>query len=121
MDLLRFRSPIGCLLAVIFLVPVALFSQATEGRILGSVTDTSGAVIGGAAVTVTDVERGTSRTLRTDETGAYNAPSLPPGTYRVKAEFAGFKGVERPSVVLEIGRELKIDFALEPGAVTETI
>jgi Carboxypeptidase regulatory-like domain len=121
MDLLRFRSPIGCLLAVIFLVPVSLFSQATDGRILGSVTDTSGAVIGGAAVTVTDVERGTSRTLRTDETGAYNAPSLPPGTYRVKAEFTGFKGVERPSVVLEIGRELKIDFALEPGAVTETI
>src|SRR5262245_37521687 len=122
MDLLRFRSPMSLWLsAVLLLLPVALFSQATDGRILGSVTDTSGAVIGGAMVTVTDVERGTSRALKTDESGAYNAPSLQPGTYRIKAEFAGFKGVERPNIVLEIGRELKIDFALEPGAVTETV
>src|SRR5215475_9652950 len=93
---------------VVLLASVPGFSQANAGRILGSITDTSGGVIGGASVIITDVERGTSRTLITDETGSYNAPSLPPATYRVRAEFPGFKSVERPNVVLEVGQELKV-------------
>src|SRR5690348_14286430 len=103
----------------VFLAAAPLFSQANVGRIFGSIADPSGALIPGATVTITDVDRGTSRTLLTDEAGAYNAPSLPPGTYRVRAELAGFKVIERPNVVLEIGRELKIDVTLEPGAVSE--
>jgi len=108
-----------CLLLVLVSVPV--FSQGNTGRILGSVTDATGAVIGGVRVTVTDVDRGTSRVLVTDEAGAYNAPSLPPGTYRVGAELTGFKTVERPNIVLEVGRELKVDFTLEPGAISEKV
>ena len=105
----------------VFLVSVPVFSQANMGRILGSITDSSGAVIGGARVTVTDVERGTSRVLTTDEAGAYNAPSLLPGTYLIRAELTGFKSIERPNVVLEVGREIKIDFSLEPGAISEKV
>src|SRR5207237_6258565 len=99
----------------IFLIAVPAFSQGNTGRILGNITDPSGALIPGTSVTTTNVERGTSRTLITDEAGAYNAPSLPPGTYRIRAELQGFKTVERTSVVLEVGKELKIDIALEPG------
>src|SRR5207253_493522 len=69
----------------------------------------------------TDIDRGVARTLITDEAGAYNAPSLPPGAYRVRAELTGFKTVERPNVVLEIAKELKIDLTLEPGAVSEKV
>src|SRR5437870_12620642 len=105
----------------IFLISIAAFSQGNTGRILGNITDPSGALIPGASVTITDVERGTSRTLITDEGGAYNAPSLPLGTYRIRAELQGFKTVERPNIVLEIGKELKIDLSLEPGAITEKI
>jgi len=83
--------------------------------------DPSGALIPGASVTITDVERGTSRSLITDEAGAYNAPSLPPGTYRIRAELSGFKTTERPTVVLEVGKELKIDLTLEPGAISEKV
>ena len=99
---------------------VSVLAQA-NGRIFGSITDPSGALIPGVSVTITDTERGTSRSVTTDESGAYNAPSLALGTYRIRAELPGFKTVERPNVVLEIAKELKIDLSLEPGALNEKV
>src|ERR1700751_3686640 len=101
---------------VVVLITIPAFPQGNTARILGNITDPSGALIPGASVTITDAERGTSRALVTDEAGAYNAPSLLPGTYRIRAELQGFKTVERANVVLEVGKELKIDITLEPGA-----
>ena len=98
-----------------------LFSQGNEGRILGNITDQSGAVIAGASVTVSDVARGISRPLVTDAAGEYNAPNLIPGTYSVRAQSAGFRTVERQNILLEVGQEVRIDLRLEPGASTETI
>src|SRR6476660_1318293 len=106
---------------LVCLLPATLFSQANTGRIFGSITDPSGALIPGVTVTITDVDRSVSRTVITDEAGAYNAPSLSPGAYRVRGELPGFKTVERPNVVLEIARELKIDLTLEPGAIAEKV
>jgi hypothetical protein len=103
-----------------FTSAVSLSAQA-NGRIFGSITDPSGAFIPGVSVTITDIERGTSRSVTTDESGAYNAPSLALGTYRIRAELPGFKTVERPNVVLEIAKELKIDLSLEPGALSEKV
>src|SRR5438034_1295161 len=119
-----FLKKVGLIFSVgfaLFLIAVPAFPQGNTGRILGNITDATGALIPGATVTITDVERGTSRTLITDEAGAYNAPSLPPGTYRIRAELTGFKTTERPNVVLEIGKELKIDLGLEPGAINEKV
>src|SRR5437870_13604855 len=115
-----FLKKVG-LIAVVFVFALPAFPQGNTGRILGNISDPSGALIPGASITITDVERGTSRSLVTDEAGAYNAPSLPPGTYRIRAELQGFKTVERTNVVLEVGKELKIDIALEPGALNEKI
>jgi outer membrane receptor protein involved in Fe transport len=107
---------IGALLAC-----VPLRSQGNLGRITGTITDQSGGVIAGATVSVKDVERGVSRTLTTGDSGEYNAPNLLPGTYAVRAEAKGFKVVERQNILLEVGKEIRVDLPLQPGEVSQTI
>jgi len=105
----------------IFVFCLPLFSQTTTGRILGTVTDPSGAALPRATVTILDVQRGSTRALSTDEAGVYLAPDLIPGTYKIRAEAKGFKSIERLNLELEVAKDLRIDFALPPGQVSETI
>ena len=105
----------------VLLLCLPLFSQGSSGRILGTVTDQSGGVVSGATVTVTDTERGVSKTLVTNEPGEYNAPTLIPSTYKVRVEAKGFKTVERQNVVLEVGKEIRVDLTLQPGDQVQTI
>jgi hypothetical protein len=110
------------LLALILsLLSLSALAQSTAGRVLGSVTDSSGASIAGATVVITDAERGTSRTLATDAAGDYVAPDLAPGTYKIRVEAKGFKSAERPSVTIEVATDVRADFALQPGNVSEVI
>jgi hypothetical protein len=88
---------------------------------LGVVTDQSGGNVAGANVTITDVARGVSQTLATDSDGAYVAVNLLPGTYTVRAEFKGFKVFERKNILVEVGKDVRIDAVLQPGSTTETI
>jgi hypothetical protein len=110
---------VGTMGVLLFCLP--LFSQGNFGRILGTVTDQSGGVISGAIVTVLDTERGVARTLTTDEAGAYNAPTLIPGTYTVRAEAKGFKKIERQNVEVGVGREVRVDLTVQPGEQAQTI
>src|SRR5438270_8234706 len=96
-------------------------AQSTAGRMLGSVTDQSGAAVAGANVVVTDTQRGISRTLVTDASGEYVAADLTPGTYKIHVEAKGFKSAERPSVTIEVATDVRADFALQPGNVSETV
>ena len=80
----------------VLLICAPLYSQGNAGRILGTITDQSGGAIARAIVTVTDLERGLSRSLTTDEAGAYAAPNLLPGTYRVRSEAKGLRQSSTP-------------------------
>jgi hypothetical protein len=108
-------------LCVLFLACLPAFPQGSTGRILGVVTDQSGGNVGKATVTITDVQRGVSQTLTTDSDGAYVAVNLLPGTYRVRVEYKGFKTFERQNILLEVGKDLRIDAVLFPGSTTETV
>ena len=125
MNFFRFRAGLsarvwaGC--AVLLLAAAPLFSQGSAGRISGAVTDQTGAVLAGATVTVLDVDRGIPRTLTTDQSGEYVAPSLLPGKYSVRAEFKGFKTVDRQNIVLEVNQDVRVDLSLQPGDQTQTI
>ncbi len=103
------------------LAGVSAHPQGSTGRILGVVTDQSGGNVAGATLTITDVARGVSQTLTTDSDGAYVAVNILPGTYTVRAEFKGFKTFERKNILVEVGKDVRIDAVLNPGSTTETI
>ena len=98
-----------------------LISQTTTGRILGTVSDQSGAAVAGAAVVVTDIQRGTTRAVATDASGDYFVPELQPGIYKVRAEAKGFKTVERVNIGVEVAQDLRVDISLPTGQVSETV
>src|SRR5580704_5211950 len=98
-----------------------LLSQSSTGRILGDVRDPSGALIVGATVEITDVQRGVTRTLQTDSAGEYAAPNLDPGIYRVAVTKPGFKRFERTNIQLEVASDARIDVVLQPGDATQTV
>jgi len=110
-----------CLSCVCFLLGLPLFSQVNAGRILGTVTDQTGGVIAGAVVTVTNSQTGVARNLATDGAGEYNAPDLIPGTYTVRVTDTGFQAFERQNILLETGKDDRIDVQLTPGQVTQTV
>jgi hypothetical protein len=105
----------------VFLACLPLFAQTYTGRILGTVTDQTGAALTGAEVVITDTQRGITRSLTTDQAGEYVAPDLSPGIYKVRAAANGFKSVERPNVPLEVAKDIRIDLTLQPGQVSETV
>jgi outer membrane receptor protein involved in Fe transport len=96
-------------------------AQAVYGSISGTVTDPNGAVVSGAKVTITSVDRKTSDTVMANDSGLYVKERLLPGIYEVKVEFQGFKASVIPSVVVNVDAQTKVDAALEAGSVTDTI
>src|SRR6266481_7069645 len=117
-------SPYFQMSGVVVLVFWAAFGvcgQATSGRISGTVTDSSGAVIPNAAVTVTNSATNLVRTAVTDDSGFYTVTNLPVGTYSVQVERTGFKKSNQTDNVLAADTRLTINVTLEAGAVSETV
>jgi hypothetical protein len=107
------------LLALPCAVPVS--AQGLFGTISGTVADTSGALIPGATVTVTNLNTGISKMLTTNNAGAYSAASLIPGIYRVEVAAPGFKKAVVSVVSLEVNANPKVDLTLQVGEIAETV
>src|SRR5512145_1778525 len=108
-----------CSLAVVAcLMPRPVAAQAVTGTLLGTVTDTTGAVLPGATVTVTNTDTGYSRTVTADASGEYAVPSLPTGTYTVAGELSGFKSVQMSNIRVGVDQRVRIDLRLEVGEMT---
>jgi len=108
-------------LLVVLLGCGQLFGQGSTGQIAGSVTDSSGGNVSAATVTITDVARGVSKTLTTDESAEYVATGLEPGTYKVRVEAKGFKVFERQNILLEVAKEVRVDVVLQTGAMSDVV
>src|SRR5205085_6251886 len=108
---------------VLFLLAASsqLPAQTTSTSILGTVTDSTGAVISGAKVTVLNLRTGIKRQDVTTNTGDYNFPLLDVGEYEVSVEVAGFKTETRKNIVLQINQKARVDFSLQVGAQSERI
>src|SRR5258708_35425307 len=105
----------------LFALSIVATSQTYLGRILGTVTDKSNAIVTKAKVTVVNIGTSATRDLVTNEAGEYVAPNLPPGEYKVTVDASGFRKVERTGIRLEVAKDARIDFQLQPGASTESI
>jgi outer membrane receptor protein involved in Fe transport len=99
----------------------SLFAQQSTGEIVGTVIDPGGAAVKGATVTIKDVERGTSLSTQTNESGAYSFPRVPAGNYEVTATMQGFQTARRPAFELAINQTARLDFQLRIGAASETV
>ncbi len=102
---------------------VALGQAQNTGTIYGTVTDPSGAVIVGATVTVTEPDKGITRTVKTSKSGDFNIPSLPVGTYSLNIAAAGFETQMTDNIVVDADKSAKIASKLKVGneGVTVTV
>jgi hypothetical protein len=114
------RRVVVCLVLAA-LVAVPGFAQSIVGRISGTVVDTSGAVIPGATVNITNEATKLTRALKTDANGFYVATALPVGNYTVQVEHAGFKKQAKSGANLVADGRLTVDFALPVGEMSSTV
>jgi hypothetical protein len=107
---------------VLFLfVSAAAYAQITTAEITGEVTDSAGAAVADATVTVTNAATNIQRTVRTGESGAYTVPALPPGTYTLRVEKAGFSAQVRSGFELQVAQVARFDIVLQVGSVSEVV
>jgi hypothetical protein len=109
------------LLGLCVLLSGLSYGQAVNGSLLGTITDSSGAAVPNAKVTITDTNTGINRTTTTNESGNYNFSDVPPGTYSVAAEVTGFKRATRAGIDVVVNTSVRVDLSLQPGSITETI
>jgi Carboxypeptidase regulatory-like domain/TonB dependent receptor len=109
------------MLLILACLPVILSAQSSQGRITGQVTDSSGGVIENASVTIENLGTHVKRVLETNAAGDYVAPGLEPGFYSITVQATGFSKVVRERVQIEVANDLKINFELKPGTISETV
>ena len=108
--------------SVFFALSITAWCQQQESAaIVGTVTDSSGAVIPNAKVTVSNIDKGITRELTSNSAGAYSAPSIPIGNYTVTAEAPGFQKLTRSGITLQVGQAQRVDMQLTVGQVTQEV
>ncbi len=108
-------------IAVLIFLAIPLVAQLPTATILGVAKDSSGGVLPNTTVTITNVDTGATRTVKTSDDGEYRAPELPVGRYEVRAEHAGFKTVNRKGITLEVTQEAVINLDFEVGTADQLV
>ena len=130
--LLKVRSPFhlnSCVKAALMFTIVLLLGQTSiqaqsggaTGTIVGTVVDSTGAVIPGAEITITESDTNVTTQTMTSPSGSYTVASLKPGTYRVTAVAKGFSATSVLQVRLIVGSEERVDLKLAPGSEQQTV
>ncbi|MGA3300032.1 MAG: carboxypeptidase-like regulatory domain-containing protein, partial [Candidatus Acidiferrales bacterium] len=109
---------IACAILLVILSATSSWAQTFRGSILGTVTDSTGAAVSNATVTIHNVATGIDRITQTNVDGSYLVPELQIGTYTVTVELNGFQKSVTTGVTVDVASEKRIDAVLKPGAVT---
>ena len=122
MPSLRARWSVVCVaVATGLLLPTLLLGQGTNGRVLGKVSDPSGAILPGVGVTVVNEATGVSRDTTTNQSGDYDFVEIPVGTYRLEFDLKGFKKNVRHGVALDINQVITLNMTMQIGASQEVV
>src|SRR4051794_9007952 len=106
---------------LIAFLPFGLAAQVISSSVVGDAQDASGAAVPGAAVVITNISTGASRTSNTDEAGGYVFPQLPPGDYSLSVTRTGFKRYEVSKINLPVNQTVRVDVRLVVGEVSEQV
>ena len=108
--------------APILLLSIAPYASAQfNARLSGTVTDSSGAVVGSATVTLTEQSSRAVKMFSTSASGFYNFSELAPGTYSLQAQAKGFKAASFPNITIVAEAARDLDVKLETGGTSETV
>src|SRR5262249_11778762 len=117
---MRIGAPLAALLLAVTLTTTAR-GQVLYGTLTGNVTDSSGAVVAGAPITITHKGTGQTRDGVTDANGSYDFPTVQAGTYSIKVGKSGFKTMTKEGVVVTLNNVTRADISVEVGQVAETV
>jgi hypothetical protein len=109
-----------CIVGLVWFSALAL-AQVESGRVVGAIRDASGALLEGARLSITNVNTNVTRSVDTSSSGEYIVTELPPGTYTIVAEHAGFKKAVQAPFKLDVNQVVRVDFKLEIGSVLESM
>ena len=116
----KFTHAFSLLCCMVPAIPAA-FGQSSSANISGTITDTSGALVAGVNITITNEDTNVSSQTKTNKAGIYSLPSLNPGHYRVFVEKEGFKQVDLRHLTLNVQDIVSRNFTLQVGGTSETI
>jgi Carboxypeptidase regulatory-like domain/TonB dependent receptor/TonB-dependent Receptor Plug Domain len=115
------QTSLAIAIGLMLLSSSPVHAQVDTGTILGTVTDPSGAVLGGATVTLTNEGTGASLSTTAGDDGGYKFTPVRIGSYRISATSQGFQTTEHKNVVVNVGASVLANLELKPGQVTETV
>jgi hypothetical protein len=124
MDAMRFRSGFGIgvlALTLSVILSASASAQVDTGSITGTVKDSSGAIVPGATVTITHEGQGLTLTSVTREDGTYIFTPIRTGAYRIDVELQGFKKEARRGITVGIQEQVRADFVLQAGGISEEV
>lgn len=119
--LLNFTPFLAVFCAVFLGGALPALAQVDQGTITGVVTDSSGALVPGASITLTDTDTGLVLRSKADANGIYTFSPIKIGNYTVSATAKGFQTTTQENVHLDVQQRLSVNLALKPGSVSETV
>ncbi len=111
----------ACLALTLAVITATAFAQLPTATVLGTIRDSSGAVVPGANVSARNIDTGQTRSAVSAVDGSYRFSALPVGNYEVRSEHTGFQSAVRSGITLTVGQEAVVNFTLELGAVEQTV
>jgi hypothetical protein len=114
-------KPISLAVLLTCVFAATAFGQTTTGAISGTITDPTGAVVAGATITVTNPATGAERSVESNEQGAFEVPTLPPGKYTITVDAKGFKKAVSRDIIVSVTQTAAVTIPLEIGSASETV